>query len=170
LSVATSNEAKIREDGANHHDELNNKSKSLLHPIIGRFQERELAKVRLWKRIAELGKRTVELSQLERESQAIAGQVMTLKQHLAEQTMTLQHQQNATAASSQREPPTRRRSRNLSDNILNLSARNLLKSPLGKYNNAMFLPLRVVQQCLLLACKNFSYELFAYCLLVCCRE
>jgi hypothetical protein len=164
-TVATSNEAKIHVDGANHHDEPNSKSKSPLGPIIGLFPERERTELRLRKRMAELERKTqelkkrrVELSQLERERQALAGKVMALKQQLAEHTRPLQQQQNATTASPQRRGVETDQMSNVSEAeqtkgiqqqqnataaspirrlFYNISARNILKSPLGKKKNAV---------------------------------
>jgi hypothetical protein len=87
----------------------------------------ELGQLELEKQ--ELAKRSVEPSQLKREIQVLTGQVMALTQELAK---NIQKQQNAPAVSPQREATIRRLARNLSKNFLNLSASNLLRSPLGK--------------------------------------
>jgi hypothetical protein len=144
-SVATSNEAKIRVDGANHHHEIEYKQKSPLGPIFCLFPEggrADLGKRRaelnqLEREKQELGKRRAELGLLEREKQALVGQVMALKQELAEYTMTLQEQQNAKILSPQREAPIRRLARSLSESFLNVSKRNLLRSPLEEKKKAV---------------------------------
>jgi hypothetical protein len=125
----------------NHSHCFLTKSKSPLRPIFSLFPEGVRAELgkrsselnQLEREEKELRKIRVELSQLEREQRALAGKVMAIKQDITEHTMVLQQQQNATASSPKTEAPMSRPSRHLSAT----STKNILKSPLGGNKNAV---------------------------------
>jgi hypothetical protein len=150
IAGVTSNEAKIRMDSPKRSAPVrrlhrNNEPNPPLGRIFCPFPEGGRAE--LGKRRAQLERMKQELGKRSLELQAVAGQVMSLKQELAEQT-------NVSTASTKREAHIRRLSRDqsailsrdlpavsarnvkksqvLSRDLPAVSARNVKKSPLGK--------------------------------------